>query len=169
MKGPCRENDCLKGERCDVLTTSNSAVCLKTGCQHKQYSFDSSTRTCYRPVVAQLLSWANAEAFCRSDGGHLISLDTNARNSFIAQVLQNYIYPRFWIGLNDIEEEGQFVWVNTGSLHSLDNFTSWNVNQPNNIDFNSILTADCCVTKHDGLWWDDNCENLNPFICEITL
>ena len=79
------------------------------------------------------------------------------------------IYPRFWIGLNDIEEEGQFVWVNTGSLHSLNNFTSWSVNQPNNIDFNSILTADCCVTKHDGLWWDDNCENLNPFICEITL
>ena len=116
IKGPCSEKDCLKGERCDVLTTSKSAVCLKTGmycrmyqkvkvylsylfvcfiwmfslgCRHKQYLFDSSTRTCYRPVVALTLSWANAEAFCRNDGGHLISLDTNARNSLIAQVLQN--------------------------------------------------------------------------------
>ena len=103
MKGPCSEKDCWKGERCYVLTTSKSAVCLKTGmywrmyqkvkvnlsylfvyfiwmfslgCRHKQYLFDSSTRTCYRSVVALTLSWANADAFCRNDGGYLISLDT---------------------------------------------------------------------------------------------
>ena len=42
------------------------------------------------------------------------------------------IYPRFWIGLIDIEEEGQFVWVNTRSLNSLHNFTSWSEYEPNN-------------------------------------
>ena len=31
MNGPCSEKDCLKGERCVVLTTSKSAVCLKKG------------------------------------------------------------------------------------------------------------------------------------------
>lgn len=85
------------------------------------------------------------------------------------------IYPRFWIGLNDIEEEGQFVWVNTRSLNSLHNFTSWSKYEPNNIyvnlsfNFTFIRTADCCVTTNDGFWSDDSCENLNPFICEITL
>ena len=70
------------------------------GCRHKQYLFDSSTRTCYRPVVAQTLAWANAEAFCRNDGGHLISLDSNARNRLIAQVLQNCEYNFIFIMLN---------------------------------------------------------------------
>ena len=37
MKGPCSEKNCLKGERCDVLTTTKSAVCLKTGMYWRMY------------------------------------------------------------------------------------------------------------------------------------
>ena len=85
-----------------------------------------------------------------------------------------YKYARFWVGMNDIEEEEQFGLVNTGSLHSLHNFTSWSKYEPNNeyvnlrFNFTFIQTADCCVTTNDGFLSDDSCENINPFICEIA-
>ena len=78
-------------------------------------------------------------------------------------------YSRFWIGLNDIEEEGEFVWINTGRPLFLDNFTFWGEHQPNNINIDLEQNADCCTTQNDGLWFDDRCEELNPFICEISL
>ena len=65
-----------------------------------------------------------------------------------------------WIGAHDATNEGQFTYFSEGPLQ----YTNWYVDEPN--DYGS---GDDCVeiyTNHAGQWNDDECNKLQPSICE---
>ena len=65
-----------------------------------------------------------------------------------------------WIGAHDATNEGQFTYFSGGPLQ----YTNWYVDEPN--DYGS---GDDCVeiyTNHAGQWNDDECNKLQPSICE---
>ena len=67
-----------------------------------------------------------AQNTCVELGGNLITISSEDENSFITNLLSQFgdIYsPGVWIGLNDQEEEGDFVWVSGEPL----TYTNWPV------------------------------------------
>ena len=63
-----------------------------------------------------------------------------------------------WIGLNDIEKEGEYRW-HDGSLVT---WTSWMASQPNNADGNQH-----CVNIDNRVINDRKCNVDINFICEV--
>ena len=70
---------------------------------------------------------------------------------------------RIWIGCNDINEEGRFVWIhNNQSL----TFSNWTPHEPNN-----YRGEDCCIMGwfYTSEWNDIKCSGAygDTFICKI--
>ncbi|XP_056016215.1 low affinity immunoglobulin epsilon Fc receptor-like [Ostrea edulis] len=163
----CAQNSCGLQESC--VNLKNAKTCIKSRCSHGMYSYEEETKMCFRVVYKTFLNWTDAENFCQRDRGHLINVDTANKNTFISQQLQilsslGHSIFKFWIGINDRENEGVFIGMNGHSL----NFTNWGDGQPNNYDNTCASEADCGTTRKSGNWGDECCGNLYGFICEIV-
>lgn len=67
-----------------------------------------------------------------------------------------------WIGGNDIETEGQFVWGHSITPFT---FTNWEPENPDDKNY-QIKIRDCVDIFYDGQWNDRPCDFLANFICE---
>ena len=104
------------------------------------------------------MNYADAKARCESDGTFLVIPRSEAENIFIAGLIKD---DNFWIGINDIEQEGNFIAVDGGDLP----YTNWH----NHETFNE---------KKEGVeirWWDYGHWNnvavseQQKFICSISI
>lgn len=82
-------------------------------------------------VSDELMTWPDARDACVAAGGHLVCIGSAEENDFITELLPPYVgeNTHVWIGFNDIEEEGNWTWVNGEPV----TYTNWNVGEPNNI------------------------------------
>ena len=64
----------------------------------------------------------------------------------------------FWMGLNDRETEGTFVWP-SGEAFTYD---EWGTFEPNDYNY----SEDCVFSLLDGIWFDAFCLGHAPFVCE---
>ncbi|XP_051784470.1 C-type lectin domain family 3 member A-like [Erpetoichthys calabaricus] len=76
-------------------------------------------------------TWQLSQEQCMSMGGHLVIIESMEEENFLedkANILtgENYGY---WIGLTDLEKEGQFVWVDSRPLDPKYRF--WERTEPN--------------------------------------
>ncbi len=57
-------------------------------------------------------TWTNSEAFAQSLGGHLVTINDAPEDEFVFQTFSSIVpgLNHLWIGYNDAEVEGQFVW-----------------------------------------------------------
>ena len=73
--------------------------------------------------------------------------------------------PHIYLGADDIEEEGKFVWVSTGQPLS---YVNWSPSEPNN-GGRFAGNEDCVSLESYGGWyWNDMCCECNyrPVVCE---
>ncbi len=117
-----------------------------------EYAAVASLSSRYR-LVSGPADWNSAEAFCESEGTHLLVTETQAENDYGAQL----VLTRLWIGVSDHRAEGTMV-----SVLGTQPLTFWNTGEPNNIGG----TEDCAEIGSGGLWNDAPCSNLIPFVCE---
>ncbi|XP_071171999.1 perlucin-like protein [Mytilus edulis] len=108
-------------------------------------------------------SWHDAEVECRNMGGNLTQVNDFAENSWIVTMItsKNVTQQNYWMGGNDLKEEGDWRWMNDLSKV---NFTSWSLGEPN--DYGG--GEDCAhfrLTKNYQ-WNDMPCTNENGYICE---
>lgn len=68
-----------------------------------------------------------------------------------------------WIGLNDREVEGTFIWDHSNAAL---NFTNWYPGEPSMGSLNEAKGKDCVDILRGGLWNDRFCSFLNWAICE---
>jgi len=83
-------------------------------------------------------SWAVSESIAVSFGGHLVTINNIAENTFI----QTTLVPagdHVWIGYNDIAVEGSFVWVSGEVVVPL--FENWSATNPDNGGGSEDVTA----------------------------
>jgi hypothetical protein len=117
----------------------------------------------YRHGATRLI-WVEAERDCETDGGHLVVIDSDAENTWLAQVAAESLtnqassHQLAWLGMSDHAKEGEFVWV-TGTPLTL---TSWFKGEPNTLND----AEDCGEMRASGLWNDDRCNAQLAYVCE---
>lgn len=107
-------------------------------------------------VCPNLLSWTASHDDCASRGYTLVEIESAAEGDEIAR----WIPGDSWIGLNDRDEEGTFVWVDGSSA----DYTAWSGSEPN--DF---FGEDCTLVRPNGKWNDAECDDGHTFVCEAEI
>nr|XP_020506487.1 macrophage mannose receptor 1-like [Labrus bergylta] len=114
---------------------------------------------CYQFETEVVKSWQDAEAHCAGEQAHLVSVHSEEELSFIVA----HMPAQAWIGLNDINIEGQFVYSDGTPA----DFLLWGPNQPdnwqNNEDCVHIRGAD---HSEAGKFNDDFCTSTKEFVCK---
>uniref|UniRef100_A0A8C0F0D8 Layilin n=1 Tax=Bubo bubo TaxID=30461 RepID=A0A8C0F0D8_BUBBB len=140
---------------------------------------------CYKMVyfhdASRRISYEEAHRACRADGGHLVSIETEAEQRLIEKFIERLLASDgdFWIGLrrkkeevdNSTECQNLYSWSDGSSSK----FRNWYVDEP------SCGSEICVVMYHQpsappGVggpymfqWNDDRCNMKNNFICKYSL
>ncbi len=103
-------------------------------------------------------TWSEAEAFAVAYGGHLAAIDDADENAFLFSVFDVCSLPggAVYIGLNDIDMEGSFVWSDGQTPVG---FTAWVGGEPNDspgFPTNCQAGEDAAMLGYgcQPLWWD---------------
>ena len=111
-------------------------------------------------VVKEKLNWHDARQRCQDSFGDLASITSKKEEELLGILVSGVIDKGgFWIGLNDIEKEGELVWSD-GIKYS---YTNWIYNEPND----QHGKEDCVVLYHSLKWNDVPCYKHYFFICRV--
>jgi hypothetical protein len=108
-------------------------------------------------------AWAPARMLCEKQlRGRLAEI----RRQEVADALRGFVAMRAWVGHNDLNREGLWVWSSSkvpflrdGKVLA-DRFSKWEPGEPNG-------SGDCGNLSNQGLLDDLDCGNPMPFICEV--
>ncbi|XP_022086053.1 snaclec convulxin subunit beta-like [Acanthaster planci] len=136
----------------------------RTFCGHPcPFQWISFGDHCYL-LVLQRLTWADAETYCkqlptqRYGTAHLVWINSLEEQQFVEATLHEAV-SSFWLGLNDIEEKGAFVWTGTSGSPG---FTQW---RPGYSSSHNNYTV--CATSYRARWYATNCRLCNHFVCKV--
>ena len=108
-------------------------------------------------------NYGDAKAQCESDGSFLAIPRSEAENEFFASLIPN---ENFWIGINDIEQEGSFVGVDGSEI----SYTNWRSGQPNGgTNKNGVAISSYTGEADYGRWYTERVSNQLKFICSINI
>ena len=111
------------------------------------------------------LSWFAARNSCKAklDGADLTSIDSFDELRLAQYALPRLGWGRVWIGLNDIKNEGSYVWSDGSSVGG--NAFDWASGQPDD----SNGTQNCVAMLQNGTISDENCNQTLHYGCEIQV
>ncbi|XP_049331254.1 C-type lectin domain family 4 member E-like [Astyanax mexicanus] len=164
------------GEQCKALkvkyskvhevfsTCTESQKCARCGENWKRFGVK-----CYF-FSPDFLNWTNSRDRCVKMGGHLIIITSQAEQTFVSTGLGK---PH-WIGLNDLETEGKWMWVNNQPLTDT-GVTFWSTiadgaDEPNNWKEENPAGENCASLGDEKgrfrVWFDASCSKTRKYICE---
>lgn len=116
-------------------------------------------------VVSNMMAaWTPARDACRSMGGDLATIHDAAENqALLANIYGKVAAPYVWIGLNDMDSEGNFVW----SDGSPADYRNWFPGDPTN---GGMAGPENCValgTTAYRMWNDATCEDSAYYVCAL--
>ncbi|KAG8536982.1 hypothetical protein GDO81_025285 [Engystomops pustulosus] len=98
---------------------------------------------------------------CVHRSADLVVINNENEQQFISGITRDVTY---WIGLSDIEDEGNWTWVDGTDYKS--SYQFWQPNEPNSYGGDE----DCGQMRKEGRWNDRACNDGAPFaICEKKL
>ena len=120
--------------------------------------------------VAWSASWSAASAFCSARGGSLAAVTSADETQLLLQALTTAGFDRVWLGGNDRNLEGTWVWVGDGrSFPPTSNpdisYANWRSNEPNN-NGNQDCMRISVTGSSAGEWLDTECGNRYYFACQ---
>uniref|UniRef100_A0A8V0XHL0 C-type lectin domain-containing protein n=1 Tax=Gallus gallus TaxID=9031 RepID=A0A8V0XHL0_CHICK len=102
--------------------SSRDSLLFPCGAQSRQWEYFEGR--CYYFSLSRM-SWHKAKAECEEMHSHLIIIDSYAKQNFVMFRTRN---ERFWIGLTDENQEGEWQWVDGTDTRS--SFTLWGRTKP---------------------------------------
>ncbi|XP_048059654.1 CD209 antigen-like protein E [Megalobrama amblycephala] len=126
-------------------------------CRGKLYLFSSDK-----------LNWSSSRDVCVSKGADLVTITSRSEQDF----LLSKIKITHWIGLNDLDTEGHWVWVNNQTLNEtgVQFWFNEEPRQPDNWRVQDPSGENCAsLGDHYGnfqSWFDASCKTEKKFICE---
>ncbi|XP_028584276.1 mannose-binding protein-like [Podarcis muralis] len=157
-----------KGEMAAITSTQQQLTALEKKIQTLQADL-----TKYKKIVmlqqvkvgekffvstGQELTYSNGKRLCENGGAALATPKNAAENAALAEIVKRNSKIVF-LGINDIQTEGRFVYVNGAPL----SYTNWKQGEPNN----SGNKEDCVTIVEDGQWNDLDCERKTLTVCEL--
>lgn len=142
-------------ERCNARDDDGDGSIDEGACDCDAYLVGGDL---YKVCTDSPATWFQADALCADAGYHLATVHSTAFQGELEDVLLPYGVD-VWIGLHDLDVEGQFEWVSGGPVSD----TNWRANEPNNAGYGE----DCVeVEPVTGLWDDEDCTVPQAFVCE---
>ncbi|XP_004614832.2 low affinity immunoglobulin epsilon Fc receptor [Sorex araneus] len=133
------------------LRVANGSQCNR--CPEHWVNF---RRKCYYFGQGSTKKWLQARNECRALQGQLVSIHSQEEQDFLTPHGSKF---GTWIGLRDLDLEGQFVWMDENPL----DYSNWGPGEPNNQE----PSEDCVVMGHSGMWNDVDCTSrLDSWVCE---
>ncbi|XP_035388895.1 collectin-11 [Electrophorus electricus] len=111
-------------------------------------------------LVKEERRYRDAELSCQARGGHLAMPKDAATNRVLAGYITGAGLSRVYIGINDLEREGQFVYVERSPMST---FSRWREGEPND----AYEDEDCVELLSSGEWVDVACSLTMYFVCEF--
>ena len=126
---------------------------------------------CYK-VVTETKSWEEAKNYCKDLNGKLAEPQNRSENELLYDYLQSesgsYPPPQgppAWIGINDINSEGKFVFDSNNNEVP---YEYWQSGEPNNKGGKeNCVFIDDTNTEKLGAWNDNECNLRIQSICEL--
>ncbi|XP_031558561.1 fibropellin-3-like [Actinia tenebrosa] len=168
MKDHCSSNPCLNhgtcvnqhgGFSCSCAVEYAGVRCETKVCKPEWTELHGK---CYK-VFPVAMKWNDAVSTCKAQGSHLTSVTSLEETNFLITLVKNAITDKFvWIGLNDIDQEGKYTWVDGSAFI----FSSWMEGQPNDPG----ATENCVdFGIAGGAWYDFGCHNLERYVCKYIM
>ncbi|XP_070798142.1 collectin-10 [Pituophis catenifer annectens] len=114
----------------------------------------------YYYLVQEEKNYREALAHCRIREGILAMPKDEAANTVISDYVSQSGFFRVFIGLNDMEKEGQFMYADHTPLQS---YSNWKEGAPQDTEGNE----DCVEMLSTGKWNDTECHLTMYFVCEF--
>jgi hypothetical protein len=125
------------------------------------------------------LSWNDAQNDCVAKGMRLVRIDDAAENAWVQATAFANVPPNDnrlavwrWLGATEIAVPGEWRWTDGtlfwlgGSNGSAQNglYANWVSGSPKTTGEDNF----CGLMQHNagGFWADDNCNGLQPYVCE---
>ena len=129
------------------------------------------------------VNWDDALRICKERGGHLVYIESNEENRFVAELSQQKSGSEkfgIWIGAKN--HKGEWKWLDGKSVSA--NFANWGRGNKPGLAPNEPthpagqMTVECRSKKYEGTftsangkilskWWDGvRMEHLQAFVCE---
>ncbi|XP_078664090.1 E-selectin-like [Branchiostoma floridae x Branchiostoma belcheri] len=169
-----REPNNQGGEDCAIRRSTdwNDVTCSayrKFICQvvpECHFGYTAYDGECFK-VYDQAKTYDQSRQVCAADGGLLAMPKTSDLNEFLWNLRSPYQTEGsdFWIGLNDLIVEGDWLWED-GTPHDVTaDWNNWNSGEPNN-----LRGAEDCGQLFEGgsVWNDDPCGRSHKFLCQVT-
>ncbi|XP_043074217.1 CD209 antigen-like protein C [Puntigrus tetrazona] len=139
-----------------------------TGCPLCAVGWIHSGGKCYYFSTVKK-NWTRSRDQCVTLGGHLVIINSKEEQDFVTSKVK----VSHWIGLNDLEAEGHWVWVNNQPVN--DSVEFWikrgnGIREPDNWTQGYPDGEDCAGLGHPGgetdFWSDAFCSLKKKFVCE---
>ncbi|KAF3826917.1 hypothetical protein GH733_006063 [Mirounga leonina] len=111
-------------------------------------------------LVKEEKRYVDAQLSCQGRGGTLGMPKDEAANGLMAAYITQAGLARVFIGINDLEREGTFVYSDRSPMQT---FNKWRSGEPNN----AYDEEDCVEMVASGGWNDVACHVTMHFLCEF--
>lgn len=111
-------------------------------------------------LVKEEKRYLDAQLSCQGRGGSLAMPKDEAANGLMAAYITQAGLARVFIGINDLEREGTFVYADRSPMQT---FNKWRTGEPNN----AYDEEDCVEMVASGGWNDVACHITMHFMCEF--
>jgi len=157
---PIEENDQMQKDVKDLQSAINAIITsLMVTADYKSNDFKL-----FFKMYHTKMNYGDAKAKCEADGAYLATPRSDSENQLIIDLSGN-TGADIWIGINDIEREGEFVSVDGNGI----SYTRWGDNEPTNHGGKNGEGEDGVEIdgngKNKGKWNDYKISALNPFAC----
>ena len=93
----------------------------------------------------QCHSIIDARTQATAENAYIVSINDDVENEWLQSVFARDHFHRFWIGLNDVAEEGQWVWHSGEPV----TYTNWGEHEP---DRDNNEMKDYVIVGYNGKW-----------------
>ncbi|KAG8574059.1 hypothetical protein GDO81_009020 [Engystomops pustulosus] len=132
----------------------------KKTCEDGWKQFDDS---CYSLTVFKA-AWAKIRKSCLKKGADLTVITSAREQIFLTSYSGSSSFKRYWIGLHDMDEEGNWMWIDGSDYKT--SYQNWKKGEPNDNDDDE----DCAHLWTSGEWNDIPCDYDDAYgICEKKL
>jgi len=111
-------------------------------------------------------TWEEAQAYCKSLGGHLAALTSQEENDYVYQQMVKAGYKSAYFGLTDADVEGTWTWITKEPT----TYQNWHSGEPNaenqNEDYAMFYYKYSDGTWNDGDFGVRTANSGKVFICE---